>query len=151
MGQMRFTIHYRDRISPDALKRIYVAGSEEIPWSTRVSWEDDVLVVERAVNDSGNVYVPWQIEGQGECILPTTTLVERPRPYQMEVELARGLINRVRNRLFIWEWLGLETPDELQTAVGRRHARVFSRSHLAAAPRSVGGCGRAVYQACTQC
>jgi len=125
MGQMRFTIHYRDRISPDALKRIYVAGGEEIPWSTRTSWEDDQLVVERSVNDSGNVYVPWQIDGKGPCILPTATLMERPRPYQMEVELARGLINRIRNRLFIWEWLGLETPEEFQELL-RDATREFS-------------------------
>lgn len=127
MGQMRFTIHYRDRISPDALKRIYVAGNEEIPWSTRASWEDDLLVVERSVNDSGNVYVPWQIDDQGQCILPTATLVERPRPYQLEVELARGLINRIRNRLFIWEWLGLEAPDELRELLSNA-TREFSRA-----------------------
>ena len=127
MGQMRFTIHHRDRISPEALKRIYVAGAEEIPWSTRASWEDDLLVVERSVNDSGNVYVPWQAEGWGECILPTATLVERPRPYLMEVELARGLINRIRNRLFIWEWLGLETPAEFQQRLTDA-TREFSRA-----------------------
>lgn len=127
MGQMRFAIHYRDRISPEALKRIYVAGSEEIPWSTRASWEGDLLVVERSVNDSGNVYVPWRVDGQGQCILPTATLAERPRPYQLEVELARGLLNRLRNRLFIWEWLGLETPEELRQSLSDA-TREFSRA-----------------------
>ncbi|MCH7751494.1 MAG: endo-1,4-beta-xylanase [Planctomycetes bacterium] len=127
MGQMRFTIHYRDRISPDALKRIYVAGSEEIPWSTRASWEGDLLVVERSVNDSGNVYVPWRVDGQGQCILATATLVERPRPYLLEVELARGLINRIRNRLYVWELLGLETPAEFQEQLAGA-TREFSRA-----------------------
>jgi hypothetical protein len=127
MGQMRFTVHFRDRISPDAVQRIYVAGSEEIPWSTRASWEGDELVVERTINDSGNVYVPWRIEGQGPCILATATLAERPRPYQLEVELARGLINRIRNRLFIWEWLGLEAPEEFQQQLAEA-TREFSRA-----------------------
>lgn len=127
MGQMRFTIHFRDRVSPEALKRIYVAGPEEIPWSTRAHWEGDVLVVERTVNDSGNVYVPWRVDGQGPCILATTTLAERPRPYQLEVELARGLINRIRNRLFIWEFLGLETPEEFRQRLAEA-TREFSRA-----------------------
>ena len=112
MGQMRFTLQHRDRISAAALKGIYVAGSEEIPWSTRASWEDDILVVERTISDSGAVYVPWRVDGLGQCILSTATLAERLRPYQLEVELARGLLNRIRNRVFIWEWLGLETPEE---------------------------------------
>ncbi|MCG8449902.1 MAG: endo-1,4-beta-xylanase [Pirellulales bacterium] len=114
MGQMRFRIHDRHRIAPDGLSRIYVAGLEEIPWSTHVSWEGNELVVERSISDSGCVYIPWQVDGHGQNVLTTTTLMERQRPYQLEVELARGLIHRIRNRLFVWEWLGLETPQDLQ-------------------------------------
>ena len=114
MGQIRFRLHDRDRIAPGGLQRIYVAGMEEIPWSTRASWEDDQLVVERSISDSGNVYVPWKIDGHGILTLNTTSLMERDRPYQLEVELARGLIQRIRNRLFMWEMLGLETSAELK-------------------------------------
>ena len=114
MGQMRFRCETRDRIAPDSLQRLYVAGMEEIPWSTHVGWEGDLLVVERSISDSGCVYVPWQVDGHGQNVLTTTSLMERQRPYQLEVELARGLIHRFRNRLFIWERLGLKTPSELQ-------------------------------------
>ncbi len=114
MGQIRFRLHDRDRIAPGGLQRIYVAGMEEIPWSTRASWTDDLLVVERSTSDSGNVYVPWKIDGLGTRVLNTATLMERERPYQLEVELARGLIQRIRNRLFLWEMLGLETSSELK-------------------------------------
>ena len=114
MGQMRFRIHDRDRIAPGGLQRIYVAGMEEIPWSTRASWEDDLLVVERSLSDSGNVYVPWMVADHGMRVLNTATLMERERPYQLEVELARGVIQRIRNRLFLWELLGLEAPPELK-------------------------------------
>jgi len=120
MGQMRFRIQDRDCIAPEGVSRIYVAGAEEIPWPTRVSWVGDELVVERTTSDSGNVYVPWQVEGVGTRMLNTATLMERERPYLLEVELARGLIQRIRNRLFIWEWLGLKAPqallDQLQLA-----------------------------------
>jgi len=115
MGQMRFRIHDRNRIAPGGLDRIYVSGMEEIPWSTRVSWDGDELVVQRSTSDSGCVNVPWLVDGHGQKVLTTTTLMERERPYLLEVELARGLIQRLRNRLFIWEWLGLEAPVELQS------------------------------------
>ncbi len=114
MGQMRFRLHDRDRIAPGGLDRIYVAGLEEIPWSTRADWEDDQLVVERAIPDSGCVYVPWQVDGVGTRVLSTATLMERQRPYLLEVELARGIIQRIRNRLFMWELLGLTPSDELK-------------------------------------
>ena len=114
MGQIRFRLHDRDRIVPGGLQRIYVAGMEEIPWSTSVEWVGDELVVQRPVSDSGSVYVPWKIDGHGTRVLNTSTLMERQRPYQLEVELARGLIQRIRTRLFLWEMLGLETAPSLQ-------------------------------------
>ena len=113
MGQMRFRVHDRQRLAPDALNRIYVAGLEDIPWATRAQWDGDELVVARQVDDSGSVFVPWDIEGVGRQILATATLMERDKPYTLEVELARGLIQRLRARLFIWEWTGVATPDEL--------------------------------------
>ncbi len=113
MGQMRFRVHYRNRVSPEILKRIYAAGSEEIPFPTRASWQDGELVVERSTSGSGNVSIPWQIGDQEPTVLTTATLMERKRPYQLEVELARGLIQRIRIRLSIWQWLGLVVPQHL--------------------------------------
>lgn len=143
MGQIRFRLHDRDRIATDGLERIYVAGAEEIPWQTRSHWEDtendseQQLVVERAASESGNVYIPWKIDRHGVRVLSTSTLMERERPYLLEVELARGLIQRIRNRLFIWEWLGLETPaplaQQLQTATREFSLAATSQSELAEA------------------
>jgi len=114
MGQIRFRLHDRDRIVPGGLQRIYVAGMEEIPWSTRAEWVGDELVVERSISDSGSVYVPWRIDRFGTRVLSTSTLMERERPYLLEVELARGLIQRIRTRLFLWEMLGLDTSQSLK-------------------------------------
>ncbi len=127
MGQMRFRLHQRDRIPPDALSRIYVAGSEDFPWSTRSVWDGDELIVERGVDDSGYVYVPWHVDGHGLRLLGTTTLMERQEPYLLDVELARGLIQRLRSRLFIWEWLGLVT-EPAQSDKLREATRLFSRA-----------------------
>jgi hypothetical protein len=53
--------------------------------------------------------------------------MERERPYLLDVELARGLIQRLRTRLFIWEWLGLKTPPELSERL-RAATALFSRA-----------------------
>lgn len=127
MGQMRFHLHRRDRIPPGGLPRIYVAGNEDIPWQTRSRWEKETLVVERGADDSGYVYVPWMVDGHGQYLLGTSTLIERDRPYLLDVELARGLIQRLRSRLFIWEWLGMKTPPELTERL-QEATRLFSRA-----------------------
>ncbi len=127
MGQMRFLLHDRNRLPPDGLDRIYVAGSEEIPWSTRAAWVGEQLVVERSANESGSVSVPWQVEGHGLVVLATATLMQRQRPYLLEVELARGLIQRIRSRLHFWETLGLETPEPLKQHLSQA-TREFSRA-----------------------
>lgn len=114
MGQLRFRIHDRNRIPPDGLDRIYVASLEEIPWATRASWTDDLLLVDRANNDSGSVQVPWKVDGHGTLVLNTPTLMQRERPYLLEVELARGLLHRTRTRMFQWEMQGLEATDALK-------------------------------------
>lgn len=113
MGQMRFRLHDPNRIPQGGLDRIYVAGPEEIPWATRAYMQGEELVVDRAINDSGCVFVPWLVTGQGQTMLSTATLMERQQPYVLDIELARGLIQRIRNRLFIWEWLGMVTPERL--------------------------------------
>jgi hypothetical protein len=127
MGQMRFRLHDPDRIPRGGLERIYVAGPEEIPWATRASMQGEELVVERAINDSGNVFVPWLVEGQGQTMLATATLMERQQPYVLDVELARGLIQRIRNRLFIWEWLGMATSASLNRQLAEATQK-FARS-----------------------
>ncbi|TWU24712.1 endo-1,4-beta-xylanase [Bythopirellula polymerisocia] len=114
MGQLRFRLQDPSRIPEGGLERIYVAGAEEIPWATRTHWEGNELVVDRSNSESGCLFVPWLLDGQGRCFLATATLMERTLPYQLEVELARGLIQRIRNRLFIWQWLGMEVPALLQ-------------------------------------
>lgn len=127
MGLLRFRVYERDRLGDDGLGRIYVAGMEDIPWSTSASWQDDLLVVRRSVSDSGNVFVPWNVQGHGRQMLASTTLMEREKPYTLEVELARGLIQRLRSRLFIWEWLGLETTPELKEQL-RQATMSFARA-----------------------
>lgn len=127
MGQLRFRLYDRDRITARELERIYVAGPEDIPWSTRAHWDGALLVVERHVSDSGAVYVPWHVDDHGQFLLGTSTLIERERPYLLSVELARGLLQRIRTRLFHWERLGLDTPADLKKKLAEA-TREFSRA-----------------------
>jgi hypothetical protein len=121
MGVMRFLVHSPERITDEVAQRIYMAGLDRVPWYCRVHRTGDGFALERMVSDSGNLHVPWMVPGFGEVTLGTGSLMERDRPYHLEVELARGKVNQVRGQLAEWQTIGL-TPakplvDKIHEAV----------------------------------
>lgn len=114
MGLMRFLTPQRERVSDEAVQRAHIAGLDCVPTACWKSWESkDMLRLERPMDDSGNFYIPWQVEGHGEVLLSTASLMERERPYHLPVELARGTVNRLRNRADIWQTGGLRLTEAL--------------------------------------
>ncbi|MEX0586974.1 MAG: endo-1,4-beta-xylanase, partial [Pirellulales bacterium] len=121
MGVMRFLVHPPGRLTDETLQRIYMSGLDRVPWNTHVTAASDGILVERAVSDSGNLYVPWSSASFGEITLTTGSLMERDKPYHLEVELARGKVNQVRSQMAEWQAIGLTPPqtllDQLHQAV----------------------------------
>lgn len=117
MGLMRFAVDQRSLLTEQRLARAFVAGPDETPYFGRVLPSGDQIVVERADDSSGCFSIPWPVRGQGEWLLATATLMERERPYLLEVELARGLVFRLRDQLAAWELLGLATPADVRRDV----------------------------------
>ncbi len=114
MGQMRFVAPRPERVSQAAVERAYLAGMEGVPWLSRNARTGDQIVIDREISESGNLYIPWNVEGYGQVVLSTASLMERPQPYQLSVELARGTLNRLRGQVAAWQALGLNPSDELQ-------------------------------------
>ena len=117
MGLMRFVVDEKSLLSEERIARSFVAGPDETPFFARSLMSGDHLVVERPDNGSGCFSIPWPIPDEGDWLLATSTLMERDRPYLLEVELARGLVFRLRDQLAVWEMLGLTAPDDLKALV----------------------------------
>lgn len=117
MGLMRFVVHDRDRIPPGGLDQIHMCGTDDLPWLTRAYFSGNELIIERNESDSGRVFVPWRIGQAGPILIGTATLMERDEPYVLEVELARGMVNCLRNQLAMWEMMGLSVPKGLSSGV----------------------------------
>lgn len=100
-----------------------------MPYPTDACIENEQLVVCRCCNETGSmqVQVPWTIDGVGQLITSTATLMERPNPYHLAVELARGKINQVRTQAFDWTWNGLLRPDTLAPQI-RTATRAFGKA-----------------------
>ncbi|MEO0530705.1 MAG: endo-1,4-beta-xylanase [Planctomycetota bacterium] len=129
MGHMRFVADNRELLTDDRLARAYIAGPDEAPTFGRTLLSGKQIVVERPDDASGAFTIPWPIPGHGDWLLASNSLMERERPYNLEVELARGLVFRLRDQLAAWEMLGLKTTKSLVKGV-KDATRAFSRAEV---------------------
>jgi hypothetical protein len=133
MGQMRFLVPHRDRVTPQAIRTAHLRGQDDLPWLCRVALRGDELLVERNETESGTFHVLWPTGDHGTLLLSTATLKEKLQPYQLPVELARGTLNRLRNQLAAWQMNGFEMPEAarpvLKQAVEQFVAAATNQSH----------------------
>jgi hypothetical protein len=134
MGQIRFLVTPADRITDEVLQLAYLSGADHTPWPVRLEVEGGVLTLERAESESASLTLPWPVERHGLLGLCTATLLERPEPYHLPLELARGTIHRLRDQLFEWQMIGLAIPKEVQDklaeAIGRFSWAVVSQDEV---------------------
>jgi hypothetical protein len=110
------------------LERACVAGGpDNMPWPTEVRVEGGQLLVGRSVDESGYLLVPWDVAGAGRFMGGTATLMERPEPYSLPVELARGKVNHLRCQAADWHAGGLQIPEALDDKI-QEVCRAFGRA-----------------------
>ena len=118
MGVMKFRLPPSDatRKEPD-YRKAYITGLDRTPGRLAVELKNGVMTCVRESTESGRLFVPWPIEGYGMPLVGTATLAERPAPYTLAVELARGKLNDIRNQLSDWLQLGLRSTPELEKTI----------------------------------
>ena len=110
MGSMRF-VSPSGSLSEESVDQAYLAGYDRIPWRADLRLVEDELLVERQGSESGNLYIPWHVNGHGRITLSTASLMDRQEPYFLPVELARGKLSQLRNQISEWALSGIEIPD----------------------------------------
>jgi hypothetical protein len=124
------TFHLPVGLSPDVereLERSCLAGGpDNMPYATHVRYHGDRLLLMRATDESGYLQAPWSIPGIGLLMGTSATLMERLAPYQLDVELARGKVNQLRNQTSDWEAGGLLVDNTLRDSI-HEAAQFFGR------------------------
>ncbi len=124
MGLMRFVVSPPQRLTEEAVGQAYLSGIDRIAWPVQAGVAGGQLVLRRSVSDSANLHVPWQVEGHGLLTLSTGSLLERPEPYQLPLELARGTISQLRNQLAEWQAIGLVVPEKIHQILSQAMGRL---------------------------
>jgi hypothetical protein len=135
MGTLSFQLPalLADDPSRHELERSCVTGGQDnMPFPTDACVERERLVLSRCVNEAGSMQIqaPWQIDGIGQLMICSATLMERQEPYHLGVELARGKLNQLRTQLAEWTQGGLIIPEAL-TAQIRAATHSFSQAIMA--------------------
>ncbi len=115
MGTLRFALQPPQLAEerPELLSA-YITGMDRMPSRAWVETAGGLLTCSRSLNESGALNVPWQVDDFGQVMLRSATLRERPDPYHLQVELARGTVNQLRNQSADWEMMGLRIPESLR-------------------------------------
>jgi hypothetical protein len=111
-------------------------GPDNMPLATQVNLQNGLLRLAHSGDESVYLVAPWPVEGVGQVMGTSATLMARSQPYNLVVELARGKVNQVRNQLADWHNGGLQTPDELDDLV-LRASHTFGRAVCAASADEV--------------
>jgi hypothetical protein len=113
MGLMRFHIQPPERITDEMVQQAYLSGIDRVAWPVRTTFENGMLLMHRSVSESANLHFPWPLEGGGQMIFSTASLMEQETPYLLPLELARGTVSQLADQLFDWKSIGLIVPDAL--------------------------------------
>lgn len=117
MGVMRFRIHPPERLTDEMVQQAYLTGSERVAWRVETSADSGILSLYRATPESANLHLPWSIEGHGVVTVSSGCLMERPKPYLVPLELARGTLSQLRNQLTDWQAIGLSVSQPVRDRV----------------------------------
>ena len=99
------------------------------PRRRAVEFMGDRLALRRDIDEIAHLQIAWDIEGVGQFVGTTATLMERIPPYHLLIELARGKINEVRNQLAEWESVGLQIAEPVSTCI-QRATKTFGQALL---------------------
>jgi hypothetical protein len=119
MGTMTFRIPADlPREAARELERTCLAGGpDNMPYPTEFAMQGTTITLTRDAEESGYLVAPWPIPGLGQLMGTSATLTERPAPYHLLVELARGKVNQVRCQAADWQTGGLEIGSDLQESI----------------------------------
>ena len=96
MGVMRFSFQPPELAERwPALRDAFLTGFDNAPWRTWVDLQPGLLQCISEISESSALHVYWPVPELGGLGLVTTTLADRPEPYDLNVELIRGKMSRV--------------------------------------------------------
>jgi len=84
------------------LSSAYLVGNDRVPIRAELKFSDGQIVAESRTRGASALSILWPVKGVGQVMLETPRLSERPEPYNLHVELARGQLMRISQKREDW-------------------------------------------------
>ncbi len=99
------------------LSGAHLVGSDGVPVRAEIAYKHGEIICTRTITDPPvGLAVLWPVPGVGRVMLETTRLRDRPKPYVLQLELARNRLMRLSHKQEDWE---VEDPTCWQALTGR--------------------------------
>jgi hypothetical protein len=80
----------------------HLLGSDRVPLRAEIKFAGGEIICEPRARGAAAIAIMWPVKGRGRIMLETTRLLERQRPYNLHVELARGHLMRISHKREDW-------------------------------------------------
>ncbi|MCZ6684200.1 MAG: endo-1,4-beta-xylanase [Planctomycetota bacterium] len=100
---LRFRVFSNDAAARSmSLDGAFLIGNDNVPVRGDLRFADGEIICEPRSRGPVALSVMWPVKGFGRIMLETTRLMERPEPYNLHVELARGRLVRISQKREDW-------------------------------------------------
>ncbi len=117
---LSFAVYSNGRLAENVdLGGAYMVGSDDVPLRADLSFKDGIITCEKHTPGPAGLALLWPVEGVGRILLETVRLLERAKPYIIQVELVRGRLLRINQKFEDWGMLGYEGTEKIAAEVAR--------------------------------
>jgi hypothetical protein len=100
----------------------YLVGNDDVPLRAELALKDGIIICKKRAPGPAGLAILWEVEGVGTILLETVRLLERKKPYVLQVELARYRLLRLSQKAEDWGLLGYEEDEAISDRVARSRA-----------------------------
>ncbi len=97
------------------LPGVHLIGSDDVPLRAEITYRDGLLTCRKRAAGPAGLTVLWPIKGVGFFLLETARLMERAKPYILQLELARGRLIRLFQKVEEWGLADLDKSGAFST------------------------------------
>ncbi|HRW52862.1 MAG TPA: endo-1,4-beta-xylanase [Phycisphaerae bacterium] len=115
---LRFKVFHDGRPAPSFdLSSAYLVGNDRVPIRAEIKFSAGEIVAESRTRGAAALAILWTVKGVGRVMMETPRLCERPGPYNLNVELARGQLMRISQKREDWGLYDFEEGRDLYDRV----------------------------------
>ncbi|MCC9604813.1 hypothetical protein LOC68_26125 [Blastopirellula sp. JC732] len=117
MGTLRFYAPPIDQLSR-RYDAAYVVDYDQVPRRSKVKHDGKILSIEFEGDDSVKMRIPWNVDESRSYMLVTCSLRPRTEPYHLALEVARGVLCRLKSLVAVCDAADIEQTEAFYEALG---------------------------------